>query len=325
MSVIFNQKGIFLIAEVANSHEGDISKAKKIIDAAASAKVDAIKFQKFKAQELLVRKHKQYDHFKKLEFSLSEWKSIILHSKRRDLKVFFDVFGTQSAKDVLKFGIDGIKIHSSDLLNPNLLELLGSKKLPLLVSTAGSKANEIENSLKILNKKPKEIVLLHGYQGYPTSLQESNLLRIKKLHEKFGLPVGLMDHIAGDSPMAFIIPLLGIALGAKVIEKHITLDRQAKGIDYYSSLNPDEFKKLVEIVKKSEKALGSSNLILSNKEIVYRLKHKKSPISKRDIKKGELFQRKLFEYKRTETKVDPIPFFNFEGKKHQKQYQKILF
>ena len=146
----------------------------------------------------------------------------------KKIKVLVDVFDVPSTKDVLKMNIDGLKIHSTDLSNPHLLKFISSQKLPLLLSTAGCYPNEIDEALQILMKIKKEIVLMHGFQGFPTRLEDSNLFRISEIKNRFGFPVGLMDHISGSSKMASIIPLLGIALGAVVIEKHITLDRNKK-------------------------------------------------------------------------------------------------
>ena len=107
---------------------------------------------------------------------------------------------------------------------------------------------------------------MHGFQGYPTELEDINLKRITGLRERYSLPVGIMDHVAGDSEMALILPLLGIGTGVTVVEKHLTLERSKKGLDYYSALNPDEFTKLVSLIRMTEISLGSRNFILSKNE-----------------------------------------------------------
>ncbi len=312
---------IFVIAEMANSHEGDLETAKKITESASLAGADAIKYQKFTADELARPDHENYSLYKRLEMSMKEWRELIKYAKQKKLKVFVDVFGVKSARDISKLNIDGYKIHSADLSNPYLLEFLSSVKKPILVSAAGSKLNEIDEALRILQRVPKEIVLMHGFQGYPTKLEDLNLSRISEIKKRYDLPVGLMDHIDGDSEMATIIPLLGLSLGATVIEKHITLDRSKKGLDYYSALNPSEFKNLTRLVQKSKSAFGSSSFEIKGNELVYRLGHKKNPIAKGLIKKHTLLNAKLFEFKRTKDK-NSVSYYDFRGKTSRRDIPK---
>ena len=195
-------------------------------------------------------------------------------------KVFVDVFGLKSAKEIYKLKVDGFKIHSTDITNPNLLNFFAKKTIPLLLSTAGCTRNEISEALKILNPSNREIVLMHGFQGFPTKVEDLHLRRINSLKKYFDLPVGLMDHISGDSPLSLIIPLLGIASGVEIIEKHITLNRDDKGIDYFSALNPNEFKKMISLIRLSEKSFGSPEFDLGKNELEYRHLQKKNAISK---------------------------------------------
>ena len=192
----------FVIAEMANSHEGDVKTAKKIVEAAANAGADAVKFQKFTPDELAEPNHEYYSLYQKLQMSIKEWKELIDFAKSLKLKVFVDIFGLQSAKQISKLNIDGYKIHSTDVSNPEILEFLSNTNKTVLFSVAGCFPYEIDSALHIIKKTPKKIVLMHGFQGYPTQHKDLNLLRISSLKSKFGLPVGLMDHIDGDSDMA---------------------------------------------------------------------------------------------------------------------------
>ena len=244
---ILSNKHVTIIAEMANAHDGNFLKAKEIIAAAADANADIIKFQKFTANELLTKDHEKFDEFKKLEMSNLEWKKIIKLSKQKNLKVIFDIFSIKTAKEVLGFSnIDGIKIHTSDTINPKLLKFLSNQKISILLSTGGSTFNEIDEAIKILNKTPKEIILLHGFQSYPTKLKETNLLRLNQLRKKFQKPIGLMDHISGDSELSVMIPLIAVGMGVNIIEKHINIDRSKKGTDSQAALNVDEFKNLTK-------------------------------------------------------------------------------
>ena len=316
----------FILAEVANSHEGNLSIAKQIVEKVSYSKADGIKFQRFTADELALPDHENYQLYKKLEMNNKNWKDIVKTAKSKKLKVFFDVFGVKSAKAVSQLNIDGIKIHSADLSNPLLLKFLSKTNIPILLSAAGSLPYEIHESIKFLKKTPREIILMHGYQGYPTGINDMNLSRIMKLKQKFNLPIGIMDHVSGNSELSLIIPLLAIAQGANLVEKHITLDRSKKGLDYYSALEPDEFKKLVSLIRKIEDSFGEPTFSLSKNEEQYRLIHKKNIISKKLIKKGTILNENLFDYKRTKLKKDTVHFSKFLGEHATKDIskQKIL-
>jgi len=312
MKLLMNNRTL-VIAEMANSHEGNFSIAMQIVEKVAHSKADGIKFQRFTADELAVPNHENYKLYKNLEMSNQNWKNIVTYAKSKKLKVFFDVFGVKSAKSVSHLDIDGIKIHSADLSNSVLLKFLATIKIPILLSAAGSLPYEIHEAIRCLQKTPREIILMHGYQGYPTSINDINLSRIIELKKKFNLPVGIMDHISGSSELSLIIPLLAIAKGANLIEKHITLDRSKKGLDYYSALEPDEFKKLVYLIRQTESSFGESTLSLSKNEEKYRLVHKKNSIAKKLITKNTKLNENLFDFKRTKIKKDTLHFSKYIG------------
>ena len=315
-------KKIVVIAEMANSHEGKIRKALDIVKAAANAKADIIKFQLFTADELLSKDHPEYKHYQKLSMKESEWHKLVKFAKNKKLKVFFDIFGLKSANLASKFNPDGYKIHLSDITNPKILNYFSLTKKPILLSTGGSTELEIQNAIDILNKTQKNITLMHGYQGFPTKINDLNLRRLLELKKKFNLPVGIMDHISGDSDMAQIIPLLTLPLDVSIIEKHITLNRSEKGIDYYSSLEPDEFKNMIKLIKNTVKTFGNQKIIFSNEEMEYRLKHKKKTIAKKFIKKNTKLKIEDFEFKRNSKKIESVSYFDFEKKDVLQNIQK---
>ena len=314
-------KKILIIAEIACSHEGDFLKAKKLVDCAFNAKVDAIKFQKFTANELYESSHKSFQMAKNLEFTNSEWKKLVNYAKKKNLLVFADVFGINSGKFMSTLRIDGFKIHSSDMTNPEILNYFSKINLPILLSTAGCNLNEIHEALKILDKNKKNLTLMHGFQGYPTKILDINLRRLIELQNNFGINVGLMDHISGHSSMSTVIPLLGICFGATIIEKHITLDRDQKGTDYHSALNPNEFKKLVKLIRETEKTLGTQQIKMNNAEAKYRINFKKTPIAKKPLSKNTILSDNLFKFKRTNIS-DSVSFLEYRGKKLFKNLQK---
>ena len=281
----YKKSKTFIIAEIANSHEGNFENLKQLVDECSKLKIDAVKFQIFKANEILEPSHEKFSLFKKLEFSNKQWKIIINYSKNKKLKIFADVFGLNGAKLADSLKVDGFKIHSSEINNPSLLKFLSNNKKPILLSTAGSYLYEIDEILKILLKVKKKITLMHGFQGYPTEISDLNLTKISELQKRYNLDVGLMDHISGDSDLALLIPLLGVSLGVSIIEKHITLDRSKKGIDYYSSLNPTEFKTLIGLIHQSEKAVSKNSSSISINEQKYRFEHKKTQYLKLKLKR----------------------------------------
>lgn len=310
---LIKQKQIFVIAEVANSHEGQLEIAKKIVKEAANAGADAVKFQKIIADELAEPNHENYQMYKNLEMKRDEWKQLIQFSKKLKLKVFVDVFGLKGAKEISKLGINGIKIHSTDLGNPKLLKFVAGLKIPILLSTAGCTLSEIDSAVKVLSKN--ETILMHGFQGYPTQIADLNLRKILSLKKRFAYHIGLMDHVSGDSNASIMIPILGIGFGAQVIEKHITLDRSKKGLDYYSALNPKEFQLLVSLIRKSQKAAGNEGFELMKNELRYRILHKKNAITKKILKKNTILDESMIEFKRTKLKKEPLSINQIIGKK----------
>ena len=315
-------KKIQVIAEIANAHEGNFEKALQLVKAVANTNADIIKFQLFTANELLAKDHPEFKHYKNLTMNQEDWGKIVKVARNNKLKIFFDVFGLKSAKLAKNMNPDGYKIHLSDITNPDILNYFSSSQKPILISTAGANVLEIQNAISVLTKREKEITLMHGYQGFPTDINDLNLKRIQELKNKFDLPIGIMDHISGNSSMAQIIPLLALTLGVSIIEKHITLNRNEKGIDYYSSLEPDEFKNMIKLIKNTLKAIGNQKIEFSNDETKYRLKHKKKTIAKKFIKKNSRLKINDFEFKRTPDKIESISYFDFEKKNISDNIQK---
>jgi N,N'-diacetyllegionaminate synthase len=281
---------IEIIAEVANAHQGDPAQALKIAEGALAAGADAVKFQIYSAPELLVRAHPRYEHFKKQSFDRAVWVDLIKSIKDKGARVYCDVFGLDALDIALANHADGIKVHSSDLANtPMLLRLAGAGKRTFL-SVGASTAGEIAYALRQVARPNNRPVLLHGFQSYPTEVGDSCLSRLGWLRDQFGTvaDIGYQDHVAGDDPFAFHLPLLAMGLGAGVIEKHVTLDRAAQGVDWYSSLNPDEFARFVETVRRAESAMGVRPDGFSAPERDYRRTVKKHWVAARPLEAGHV-------------------------------------
>ncbi len=313
------KKKIEIIAEIANSHQGDIETAYKIAKTFAGSYADAVKFQIYSAEELLVKKHPRFKHFKSQSFTNFQWDSLLKKSKRLKCKIYADVFGINSFKIAKKNNIDGYKVHSSDLNNDHLLKLLANENKVVFLSVGGSHIEEINNAINIFDEanNRNNLVILYGFQAYPTRLADTSLDRLKKIKEIFGkeIKIGYSDHISGDDQFSTILPIMSLGYEVDYIEKHVNLDRSLKGVDYYSSLNPDEFKKFVNTFRNAEKALGSK---VSFSEKKYREQVKKNWVSKTRIKKNNTIQSKDLIMKRVTDKIYPIQLSEIIGKKLKK-------
>lgn len=289
--IVGDGRPVYIVAEMANAHQGNCETAKALVQAAAEAGADAIKIQYIRADSLVVRAHPRHAHFKRLEFYDAQWAELIGLAHRSRLAVLADVFDEPCVDVLQKLGVAGLKIHASDTCNEAVIRRVGETNLPVLLSAGGAMPGEIEraiNQLRLWGACP--IVLMHGYQAYPTDPADLHLRRLTNLTKLFSVPVGLQDHLDGDSPMAPLAPLVALGLGIVLVEKHLTLSRSAKGIDYYSSLNPAEFRSMVERIRSAEVLLGHADVRLSVQETAYRRQVRKVIVASGAIRRGERFR-----------------------------------
>ena len=273
-----------IICEVAQTYEGSFDIARRLVQAAVNAKADAVKFQIFKADELATKDYKHYKLFKSLELPPEQWGQLIQQAHDGGINMVADVFGIESAEMLLARGIDGFKIHATDIKNTPLLEFLARSGKPLLLSVGGSQKEEIEKAVAILKKhNAAEIVLLHGFQSYPTLVSDTNLNKLKILRRTFGLSVGFADHIDGDHRLRYDLSAMAMGMGASVLEKHITLERALKMEDYESALNPSDFKEFVERIRELDATFGEKTFSLQEPEAVYRKTIQKHIVAARDL------------------------------------------
>lgn len=292
---------VFVVAEMANAHGGDLESALKIVDASADAGADAIKYQVFFPEELAVPSHTHFDSYRELQMPEDHWHQVIHKAQKKGLVVFADVFGPDSVGLVTRLGVDGLMIHAADVGNDPLLELVGAVQCPMLVSTGGSTWIETAHALSVLRGAGAEdVVLIYGFQGYPTDFDESNLRRLGLLRSRFGLPVGFASHVDGGSPEAIGLPSLAAAAGADLVEVHITLDRSKKGHDYYSSLDPDRFREMVERLRRVAPCFGRRDWGISAEERKYRETHRKWLVTEVDLRAGDVIERDMIALKRVE-------------------------
>lgn len=303
----FERGTTYIVAEMACAHDGEIERAKRIIDAAALSEADAIQFQIFTIRNLISPLSPNLEQARKLEIPSGAWPSLFSHARSLNLDVWVTVFDEASLTIACECGADVIKIHSSDLSNPDLLEQAAHSGRPLALAVGGSLPEEIERSVGFLRESgAREILLMHGFQAYPTKPQDSHLRFIQTLKNTYGCPIGYQDHTDGGSALAATLPLAAIGFGAVVLEKHLTDDRARKGTDYESSLGPVEFTHFVELVKIIDAAVGDGLVRpLSIAELEYRKRMKKSALVNCLVKKGEIITHEKLVYMRSGAGVSP--------------------
>lgn len=305
----------FIIAEMANAHEARLDDARAIVEAAAQAGADAIKFQKFTAGGLTVASHPKFAHFGRLEMADESWAELIALARDRGLWVLADVFDLSSAALMHTLGIDGFKIHSSDTIHDALLRMVAGFGRTVFLSCGGTRQIEILDAVRLVRASGNDrLVLLHGFQSYPTRVEDANLRRIAALAKQFGCAVGYADHVAGDSAWAFTVPAMALAGGATIIEKHITIDRGRKGLDYYSSLEPAEFGRFVRHVRDAWTALGSAPYEIGAAEVKYQREMKKSLVAAVDLAAGTPIEERMVTYKRAATEAHPLTCAEVAGR-----------
>jgi sialic acid synthase SpsE len=315
----------FIIAEMACAHDGVKNKAIKLIDASVEAKADAVQLQFFVADETVTPFHPAYEVVKRIEFSESDWTDIFRYAKSKNILVFVCTYDVPSVKLAKKLNADGIKLNSADLSNPEVVIEVAKTKIPFTLGTGASTIDEITKGLNLaIENGAKDIILMHGVQNFPTQTQDLNISKVSFLKEHFPIPVGYHDHTDGDDEFTHAVDLIAIGLGANVIEKHITMDRKEKGIDYQAALEPEEFKKFVERIHRAFIAFGSSEVKpFTESELKYRKFQKKSVVAAIDLKAGEIISREKVNFIRNENPgLPPSDFSLINGKKLIRDVQK---
>ena len=249
----------FIVGEVASAHQGEPEQAIALARASQEAGADGIKFQLFAVSELIAPNDPRYPTFDQIEIAPEDWERILGEAAGLGLPVLVDVFDRTSLGVAERNAVDAYKIHSTDMENPDFIREVAATGKPVLLSTGGSRLETVEAAMAAtLAEGNGQVILLHGVQNFPTSVADSHLRYITTLKKKFDVPVGFLDHVDAGSLMARLLPALAVAFGADMVEKHITLDRGAKGFDYESSLEPRSFSEMVALIRQAEQAFGSN-------------------------------------------------------------------
>ncbi|MDL0102182.1 N-acetylneuraminate synthase [Campylobacter felis] len=325
-------KKVLIIAEAGVNHNGDLNLAKKLIEQAAKAGADVVKFQTFKAEDCVSIKAKkakyqlentakdesQLEMIKKLELSREAHFELMKHCKKHNIAFLSTPFDLESVAFLQSLNLSYFKIPSGEITNLPYLKAVARCKKKVLLSTGMANLAEIEAALEILRKNgTRDITLLHCTTEYPAPFEEVNLNAIKTLKEAFKLKVGYSDHTKG------IVAALGaVALGAVVIEKHFTLDKTMEGPDHKASLEPSELKELCEGIRTLEKALGNGIKKASKSEAKNIIIARKSLVAKREIQKGEKFSEQNLTTKRPGSGISAMRYEEYLGKRALKTYKK---
>ncbi|HCX21924.1 MAG TPA: hypothetical protein DHN29_08415 [Cytophagales bacterium] len=308
---------IFIIAELANAHQGDPTTAQLLVTSAANGGADAVKFQIYFANELFSPSHSEYTKFKNREWSFDVWKSLVVYARESGLQVGADVFGNNSLNLAFSLDIDFLKIHSSDVSKYSLIQQIAQTSCPLLLSAGGTTMLELTEAIEAVEDiQRSRVCMMFGYQGFPTEIDDLHILRMNTIQRTFGIHVGLADHIDADLDMAIHLPLIALGQGCRIFEKHITYNRSAKGTDYYSSLEPKEFQQFVNQLRSGLVALGSKEITMGEAENNYRSRMKKHVTAGESLKSGTILTDDKLRLARIENhELSPLPMSSWIGKK----------
>lgn len=324
--MIGGKNPVYIIAEIGLNHQGDVALAKQLIDIAVEVKCDCVKFQKRSlknvyTQEALENPEKQeqgggyiIDCLKKSELSDIEMTDLYGYCLEKDIDFLCSPWDEESLNFLTNLGVIAYKIASADMFNLKLIHRAVLAKKPIFISTGMSFLSEIEELVKFLHKIKAEYVLLHCNSTYPAPYQNLNLNFLRTMQDKFDCLVGYSGHERGIS-----VSLAAVALGVKVIEKHLTLDRNMPGPDHKASLEPGEFKELIEQIRIIELALGESIKYPSRGEYLNREILSKSLVASRDLQKGTVLKDEDIAVKSPGKGVSPMKLTNFIGKELSKR------
>ncbi len=318
----------FFIAEVASAHEGNVEVAKKMIEVAKAANADAVKFQIVDKDAHMVPYHETYPILQKLVFMPEQWRELRRYAQEQNIPFIADAYDLPSCALISTLDVDAVKVHSADLTNPELIEVTAQLHKPIFLGVGATTMDEMGNAIHLIRKYHNNIILMHGFQAFPTKLEDIHFHYVNTLKTAFNLPIGILDHTEGETFMSKVIPLLTPFVGAQVIEKHFTLDRSLQGIDYESSVNPPTLKEIVENLRHIEVTLGSSTppAVFSPAEQRYRDWMKKAIVAENDIPPGTIITRAHLAFKRAGPGLRPMDVHQVLGKtakEHIKQHQII--
>lgn len=324
---------VLIIAEAGVNHNGSLELAKHLIDKAVEAGVDIIKFQTFKSEKLVSKAAKQaeyqqrnigkkdesqLDMLKKLELSQADHEELIAYCKEKGIRFFSTAFDMDSIDYLHSLNMGLWKIPSGEITNYPYLRKIAKYNEPVILSTGMCELSDIEAAINVLldfGVKKEQITILHCNTEYPTPFADVNLKAMLEIGKKFGVQIGYSDHTKGIE-----VPIAAVALGATVIEKHFTLDKNMEGPDHKASLEPDELKAMVNAIRNIEQALGSGHKTISPSERKNIEIARKSIVAACPIKAGELLTEENLMVKRPGNGINPMRWNEVVGTRAIQNY-----
>ena len=323
-----------IIAEAGVNHNGSTEMAKKLVDAAAEAGADYVKFQTFKSANLVLKNARaanyqrknmqenalsQYQMLKNLELTYEDHVKLIEYANSQGIKFLSTAFDLESVQLLADFHLGLWKIPSGEITNYPYLRLIAQQHEPVILSTGMSTMEEIESAVRVLldNGLPLDyLTILHCNTEYPTPMCDVNLRAMNKIASVFHTHVGYSDHTLGIE-----VPIAAVALGASVIEKHFTLDRSLQGPDHKASLEPKELKRMVTAIRNVEAALGNPEKMVTESEEKNKLLVRKSIVALKDIREGDFFSEENLTAKRPGNGISAIKWLDVIGKKASRNFK----
>lgn len=316
---------LYFIAEAGVNHNGSLDMAKKLVDLAAEAGADAVKFQTFKTENIILPdapkstyhiettgdQQSWFDLLKSQELTRDHHIALIEHCRKAGITFLSTPYDEESADLLDELGVPAIKIASTDANNIPFLKYLARKKRPLILSTAMCDLQEVRESVQAIHEEGlKDLIVLHCTGNYPAVAADANMRAMATMGRELGVLMGYSDHIPGP-----VTGILAVALGAKVYEKHFTLDKNLPGPDHRASLDPAELIELVRLMRQAESAMGSDVKRRLPVEMENSQKLRKSVVTKTAVKKGDVFTADMLAIKRPGTGLPPKAYYAVIGKR----------
>jgi len=328
--VISSDHPCFIIAEAGVNHGGDMDLARKLIDVAVEAGADAVKFQAFRTSELIIEdvekapyqtkttseEESQADMLRKLELQKEQYYKLKDYCKQKNILLIITPFDEKSLIELEEVGLSSYKVASTDTTNLPFLRKIAETQKPIFLSTGMSYLDEVRAALEEIHEFNQNVILMQCTANYPIEDHEANLNVLNTYKKEFDVLLGYSDHSVGTGAAPYAVPM-----GACMIEKHFTLDKDASGPDHRASLDPQELKELVDEVRRIEKYLGKGIKEPTESESATRKSLQKCLVSKTEIKKGEKFSLENIAAKRTGGRgISPIQYKELLGKIATKDY-----
>lgn len=312
---IANDQPCFVIAEAGVNHNGQLDLALELVRKAKSIGVACVKFQTFKADKVITpdapkanyqlkvtdKEESQYEMLKKLELSLSDYHEIIALCKKLDIQFLSTPYNQEDAKFLNDLGVDAFKIASGQIVELSFLEYVAQFGKPMIISTGMANLSETFEAVECIRKTGNnQLIVLQCTTNYPSAIADANIKAMVGMQKALDVPIGYSDHVSNNYAC-----YAAVALGAKVIEKHFTLDKNMPGPDHSASLNPEEFKELIDGIRNIELALGSAVKKPTAAEIANTKGMRRSIVINRPLKKGTKILAKDVDFKRPATGISP--------------------